>query len=377
MVSVMIKPLAFALAIPCLGSGGYPAEVPNCEVVGCAYANPVVEDFETLLRYYRENEPQGIAGRVNLEDGRFVRELQGLLHFHGYLDKEPDAVLDEETLDAVKTYKRKNGLPGSGVNRPFLDHLSTPSSVRVKLLEEALDALGRFGTANDIYVNIPEFKLRYYYGGELQFGMDVVVGSGKQKGKGKGERWVTGVQGGVLECAVINPYWNVPSGDLADEVRGYLGRSSSLRANMEQRVDGAWVQVVDDFSGDRFRQRPGPWNLLGRIEYDFHGDYGQFLHGTPGKELFKFNVRNFSHGCMRLEDEFALFRALQDVGVIDPTIRVDKLVDEWGYRTREVMLSEPVSVHVVYLRAWVDHAENGLLMVMPPDIYGYRGSLVP
>ncbi len=348
--------------------------VPSESEVGCV--NYSAEFFEDFIHYYKEHEVPKITRGVNTRDRKFVKEMQCALHFHGYLGKEPDGLFDEETVHAVKSYKRMNSLPGSGVDSRFVRHLSVPSKYRVKVLEEAVDALENFSACNDIYVNVPEFKMRYYRNGDMAFKMDVIVGSGKLKSDGK-DRWFTFVQDGVLDHVTVNPYWNVPPGDLTDETRDGLAKSAYLRKTMEQFVGGEWVPVDPAVSGNRFRQLPGPRNALGRASYDFNGELNQFLHGTPNKGLFKYNVRNFSHGCMRLEDEVELFRKLQGLGVVDKSLKIEDMmgiVVDGKYKTQRVELLEPVNVHVVYVRAWVEQAEEGLVMAMPPDVYDYKGS---
>ncbi len=49
------------------------------------------------------------------------------------------------------------------------------------------------------------------------------------------------------------------------------------------------------------RQRPGPKNSLGLVKFMFPNDYNIYLHDTPNHELFKKDVRAFSHGCIRIE----------------------------------------------------------------------------
>ncbi|MFH1333313.1 MAG: L,D-transpeptidase family protein [archaeon] len=351
----------------------------GCKALGCEYESYVVSDFDDFLHYYRENKSPKITEVINPQSKKFINEVQKALHFHGYLGKDPDGVLDEETLDAVKTYKRLNALKGSNIDKGFVGHISTSSEVRAKHLENALRTFGKFDGNNDIYVNIPGFKLRYYYKGDLEFKMDIVVGTGnlrpRKEGRKKEERWVTEIQEGTLKYAVVNPYWDVPPGDLTDETREDLKRSASLRKTMEQLTDGKWVPVDSEVSGKKFRQLPGPWNSLGRVGYDFNGGYGQFFHGTPQKSLFKNNVRNFSHGCMRLQDEIEFFRKLQAIGMIDKTLDVNDLIgltEEGRYKTQYIKLLEPIDVHVVYLQAWINQEENGLVMMMPPDIYRYN-----
>ena len=56
----------------------------------------------------------------------------------------------------------------------------------------------------------------------------------------------------------------------------------------------------------RVRQRPGPKNALGLVKFVFPNDYNVYLHGTPAPELFKRARRDFSHGCVGVEDPVAL-----------------------------------------------------------------------
>jgi murein L,D-transpeptidase YcbB/YkuD len=54
------------------------------------------------------------------------------------------------------------------------------------------------------------------------------------------------------------------------------------------------------------RQRPGPGNSLGLIKFELPNPYDVYLHGTPAPELFARSRRDFSHGCIRVEDPTAL-----------------------------------------------------------------------
>lgn len=363
--------LMFAL----LGTG-CDYSVPKAPVVSeCAVENSaVVKGLKSMIDYYQGNESPRIKRKADLQDSGFVLELQEALFFHGYLDKTPDGVLDDQTTDSIIDYKRRNALHGQSADNLFLSHLSTPSEVRVKLLQESLKAAEKFDLENDIYVNIPEFKMRYYFGGDLKLSMDIIVGNGKVKPSGSG-RWRTVVQKGTIEDVVVNPLWAAASKDLVEDTKKDLRASASFRKHMEQYIDGKWVPVDSSVNGSKFRQMPGPWSLQGRINFDFKGGYGESLHGTPYKYLFDKNVRNFSHGCMRIEDEVALFEKFQEFGVADPSIDIYDLTKDNGVRlkTMKVKLLNPVDVKVVYLRSWVD----GSVMMMFPDIYGYNNSIAP
>jgi hypothetical protein len=56
----------------------------------------------------------------------------------------------------------------------------------------------------------------------------------------------------------------------------------------------------------RVRQRPGPRNSLGTVKFVFPNDANVYLHSTPAPPLFNESRRDFSHGCVRVEDPVAL-----------------------------------------------------------------------
>ena len=56
------------------------------------------------------------------------------------------------------------------------------------------------------------------------------------------------------------------------------------------------------------RQKPGPQNSLGLAKFIFPNDEDVYMHGTPAQQLFSRARRDFSHGCVRLEDPARLRR---------------------------------------------------------------------
>ena len=68
------------------------------------------------------------------------------------------------------------------------------------------------------------------------------------------------------------------------------------------------------YSGQlHLRQRPGPKNALGHIKFIFPNNHKVYLHDTPALSLFSRAQRDFSHGCIRVENPSALAEfALQD-----------------------------------------------------------------
>jgi murein L,D-transpeptidase YcbB/YkuD len=56
----------------------------------------------------------------------------------------------------------------------------------------------------------------------------------------------------------------------------------------------------------RVRQRPGPKNSLGLVKFVFPNDDNIYMHGTPAQQLFGRARRDFSHGCIRVENPVKL-----------------------------------------------------------------------
>ena len=49
------------------------------------------------------------------------------------------------------------------------------------------------------------------------------------------------------------------------------------------------------------RQKPGDTNSLGLVKIIFPNPDNVYLHGADAPELFTQDVRDFSHGCIRVE----------------------------------------------------------------------------
>ena len=99
---------------------------------------------------------------------------------------------------------------------------------------------------------------------------------------------------------VVNPYWNVPPGVLARKILpkikndpGYLaahhfelirGWKEPAELMDPRRVD--WSTVHPGNFPGRLRQRPGPWNSLGRIKFIFPNDFRRVPARHAGPSSF-------------------------------------------------------------------------------------------
>jgi murein L,D-transpeptidase YcbB/YkuD len=94
------------------------------------------------------------------------------------------------------------------------------------------------------------------------------------------------------------------------------------------------------------------------------------MHGTPAQQLFSRSRRDFSHGCIRVEDPVALAAwLLRD----DPQWTREHIIDAMnGDETIQVNLKNPVPVLILYSTAVVQ--EDGEVQFFQ-DIYGYDAAL--
>ena len=99
------------------------------------------------------------------------------------------------------------------------------------------------------------------------------------------------------------------------------------------------------------RQPPGQKNALGLVKFMFPNKHNVYMHDTPQKHLFSREVRDFSHGCIRLADPFGFAYALLARQEDDPKAYFHRVLGTG--RETTVRLKEPVPVHLIYRTAYI------------------------
>jgi murein L,D-transpeptidase YcbB/YkuD len=266
--------------------------------------------------------------------------------------------LDGAVLEGVKRFQARHGLAVDGVvGKATRLALDTPPSSRVRQIELAMERLRWLPHPTDqrvVVLNIPMFRLWALDSGLREapaLSMAVIVG--------RAIRTETPVMMKEMRSVVFRPYWNVPRSILLNEVLGPLSRdpSSYLARNSMEIVQGAGddarrVAAVPENlerlrSGSlRLRQRPGPNNSLGLIKFVFPNEADVYMHGTPAQRLFAQSRRDFSHGCVRVEDPVALAEWV--LAGMDGWTR-DRIVSSMqGEHTFELTLDRPIQVVLLY-----------------------------
>ncbi|MDP3085318.1 MAG: L,D-transpeptidase family protein [Rubrivivax sp.] len=259
-------------------------------------------------------------------------------------------------VDAIKAFQQRHGLVVDGVvGSATMAQLKVTPAARVRQIELTLERLRWTPLMQGprmIVVNIPEFVLRAY---EVRDGRIAVIQEMKViVGKALDTR--TPLFDEDMRFIEFSPYWNVPRSIARNEIvprlrrdPGYFTREDFEFVARDGRVQSELSPADLDavLAGElRIRQRPGPRNALGDIKFVFPNHDAIFLHHTPATALFARDRRDFSHGCIRVEEPVAL--ATFVLGAM-PDWPEDRIRQAMGTgRSQTLRLAEPVPVLIAY-----------------------------
>ena len=244
--------------------------------------------------------------------------------------------------------------------RTWLDGL-LPTSLDYRALREALAATGTdeaerrdriranmerwrwlpraFGQGDQLYVNLPAYRLDVVEGGSTVATYKAVIGATDMP---------TPALSATVKQVVANPDWIVPASIVR---RSHLRPGASSRYVFSTRPDGTL----------KVRQKPGPGNALGRVKIVFPNPLAIYFHDTPSRSLFGASARTFSHGCVRVQDIDALAASL----VPSPAGFQHALA---GTQTRWFSLAKVWQANIVYLT--LVRGEDGKLVDLGDPYHG-------
>jgi murein L,D-transpeptidase YcbB/YkuD len=266
-------------------------------------------------------------------------------------------------VDGVRRFQVRHGLEPDGIlGKATIAAIRVPLTWNVRQIELSLERLRWLPHLADqrlVAVNIPMFRL---WASDLALSNRApAVSMGVIVGRALSTQTPVFVE--EMREVVFRPYWNVPPSILRHEVLPKIARDPDYlrRQNMEI-VNGAGddARVVPATSDNiarlrqgtlRVRQRPGPQNSLGLIKFVFPNAENVYMHGTPAQELFGRSRRDFSHGCVRVQDPVALAEwALED----SEAWNRDRILEATaGQQSIRVSLARPIQVILFYTTAVV------------------------
>jgi murein L,D-transpeptidase YcbB/YkuD len=185
-----------------------------------------------------------------------------------------------------------------------------------------------------------------------------------------------------MEYIVFRPYWNPPPSILRNEIvpkarrdAGYLARENlEIVASADEnapQLPGTPENLDAVLSGKLYlRQKPGEKNSLGLAKFIFPNSENVYMHGTPALSLFARARRDFSHGCIRLENPKALAAwVLRD----QPEWTLERIEAAMkGDRPTQANLKHKLTVILFYDTAYVGASGR---VRFTEDLYGHDAKL--
>lgn len=276
---------------------------------------------------------------------QIVAELRARLSAEGYQIAQPQKPQQSQAnrptgnYDAglaatVAQFQSRHAITvDSTLRKETIDALNTSAAYRLAQIVanmERMRWLPRAFPNRYVFVNVPAFKLEAYDQGRKVLEMKVIVGA-------EYEDRATPVFADSMETVVFRPYWMVPP-----------------KIQHNEYHDGVpeGFETYFEAGQTRLRQRPGPKNALGLVKFLFPNDFNIYLHDTPNGELFKKDVRAFSHGCIRLEKPDLLAQYVLGW----PLDRINDQMNN-GPDDHSVKVPQKIPVYIVYETAYISNGQ--------------------
>jgi len=337
-----------------------------------------------VLAHYRGIAERGGWGKLvgkqkmaKRDSGERILALRNrLIHSGDFGSKEsPEGDLfDDELENAVRRFQGRHGLAQDGVVGPAtLEALNVPVEERIRQIEVNMERwrwLPQTLGTRYLLVNIANFELGVMEDSRRVMSLRAIVGKPYQR---------TPAFNAEMTYLVLNPYWNVPS-DIArkemvplikkdleylrkNSIRVFSGRNSARKEVDPADLD--WSSFTSGYFPYFLRQDAGSKNALGSMKFMFPNRFNVYLHDTPDKGLFNRTVRQFSHGCIRIEKALELAEYLL---AKDSRWTRETLLESLNVSVdRAIRIPDPIEVYILYWTAWVD--EDGTVQFRN-DIYG-------
>ena len=338
------------------------------------------KDLVKLLKNYRvmDKFPKIKYSKKPLKLGdrsSKIEEIKKRLQISGDYPKHAkiNSKFDETLRRAVITYQKRYLLKVDGqVDKTMTYYLNQPAKNNIQAIITNLDKTKLYPKTFEkehVEVNIPDFNLRYFKGGEKVMKMGIVIGRLDRP---------TPLFHDLIEYMVVNPTWTIPDNlikrDLIHVLRDnplYLEENNIHVFSGKKEIE-VTQEMLDPYEKSeknvpyRFVQFPGDNNALGRIKFMFPNKYAVYLHDTDNKTLLTRRYKLYSSGCMRVDKPFELMDILLENSKkrysrsdIDSIIETNK--------PKTIKLRKAVPVHMIYFTVY---EENGLAY-FKNDVYLY------
>ena len=337
------------------------------------YARLLVE-YQKLSEIIRNGAWSNIATDRILrfgDSGDDVVAIRNRLFDQGYMSNSISTKFDKKLLKSVQKYQSDHGLiPDGIVGEGTILELNITAEQRLSSIIVALERerwLGDTLGQRHIWVNLADFTAKIIEDHAVVFETRTVLGVNDESMRSP-------EFSDKMEYLVVNPTWHIPVSIAKNEYLPELKKDPEALPFL--KLFDSSGSLVDresiDFSilGKNYfpyemKQLPSTTNALGLVKFMFPNPYNIYLHDTPAKDLFMKEVRDFSHGCIRLHEPFDFAYALLEKQTDEPQSEFQNALK--SEEETIILLSKSVPVHITYRTAFTK-AGGGI--EFRRDIYG-------
>ncbi len=256
-------------------------------------------------------------------------------------------------VSLVKAFQKEKGLRTDGIiGRNTIAAMTGFSNAdkigKVVLAMERARWLPGVLPPHRMFVNEAAFEATYFVDDKKQLSTPVIVGKKNHQ---------TYFFSDQIETVEFNPYWGVPQSIIINEMLPKLRRDPGYLDRMGYQLEyhGKYISStsvnwnqIGSTKAFAVRQPPGEDNALGQLKILFPNSHAIYMHDTPTKSLFKHPVRDFSHGCVRMQDPRGM--AAEVLGVSR-----QKVADYISKGKNDAVdVPHKIPVFLTYFTAWPD-----------------------
>lgn len=345
--------------------------------------HPLYIELKALLQQYTNFDvtggwgtvPSGATLKPGQSDPRISALRKRLARSGEYEGVGDGDLLDPQLVSALKTFQMLHGIEPDGVlGADTVAALNVTPAERVDQIRINLERgrwLLRSLGPNMVVVNVAGQYLHLFLDADKAWSTRVIVGKTYTK---------TPIFTETMKTIVFNPDWTVPRSIVKNEIfakasndPGYLAANNYYLTDGSGRPVGSvdWASYTAATFPYVVVQRPGPRNALGLVKFLFPNKYSVYLHDTPSRQLFDKAGRNFSHGCIRVENPLKLAELIMARQKGWNSDKVSAVVSSG--KMQSVALAEPLPVLVLY---WTVDPSPKEGTAFYKDVYGRDARLL-
>jgi murein L,D-transpeptidase YcbB/YkuD len=288
----------------------------------------------------RSRAPAGPTLRIGMADPR-VPLIRARFGLGAQADPSGARIYDARVATAVAAFQKSKGLAADGALTTATSEalFGDPNFRRETAIIANMEMwrwLPRDMGQDRIEINVADYKLHVMSGDDETHSARVIVGKPDTP---------TPIFSNEVKYILVNPIWRVPDSIIKKEMLPRLASDPNYLARRGYQVSYVGGRLV-------VNQPPGEGNALGRILFMFPNEHSVYLHDTPTRGLFATTRRDYSHGCVRVEEPLRLAELL--MGGPARGWSAGKIQSLLGSSEKAIFLPHPLPIHIEYFTEFVD-----------------------